>query len=252
MPRREVFSTGRSPAAEALLSIFTISLAITTAIGARRNLRTGASDVVAARQLAIFVALSSLASLLLRAHYVPAGTAETFWLLAVTGWSLLWAGVSWMGYVSCEPYLRRRLPGTLISWTRAMAGRLRDPLVGRDVLIGLLAGVCVTALVIARLQASHQTPPDLLRGQALVSLQSPREALAVIVFAVQDGLLWSVALLVSIVLIRQLVRKTWIVVAILMTVASPLSPAALRDVRISRISFCSASLCFSRRCVLGC
>ena len=36
--------------------------------------------------------------------------------------------------------MRRRWPQTLISWTRVLAGRLRDPLVGRDVLVGAACG----------------------------------------------------------------------------------------------------------------
>jgi hypothetical protein len=32
--------------------------------------------------------------------------------------------------------VRRRWPATLVSWSRLLAGRFRDPLVGRDVLAG--------------------------------------------------------------------------------------------------------------------
>jgi hypothetical protein len=39
--------------------------------------------------------------------------------------------------------------------------------------------------------------------------------------------LWSVALLVSIVLTRQVVRKTWILVPLMMAVASPLTPGGV-------------------------
>ena len=34
-----------------------------------------------------------------------------------------------------------RWPQTLIAWTRLLAGRLRDPLVGRDILVGGLFGI---------------------------------------------------------------------------------------------------------------
>jgi hypothetical protein len=42
--------------------------------------------------------------------------------------------------------VRKRWPESLISWTRALAGRLRDPLVGRDVLLGCLLGLTLEAL----------------------------------------------------------------------------------------------------------
>ena len=52
-------------------------------------------------------------------------------------------------YMAFEPYVRRRSPRTLISWTRLLAGRFRDPLVGADLLVGCVlasALLCVDAL----------------------------------------------------------------------------------------------------------
>jgi serine/threonine-protein kinase len=45
-----------------------------------------------------------------------------------------------------EPYVRRRWPATLVSWSRLLAGGFRDPLVGRDVLVGCLFGAFVAAV----------------------------------------------------------------------------------------------------------
>ena len=44
-------------------------------------------------------------------------------------------------YLALEPVMRRRCPHRLTAWTRLTSGRWRDPLVGRDVLIGVLIGV---------------------------------------------------------------------------------------------------------------
>jgi hypothetical protein len=44
-------------------------------------------------------------------------------------------------YVGVEPAVRRRWPGRLTGWVRLFAGRVRDPLVGRDILVGLACGV---------------------------------------------------------------------------------------------------------------
>jgi len=44
-------------------------------------------------------------------------------------------------YLALEPFVRRRWPRWIISWSRLLAGGLRDPLVGRDFLIGALSGV---------------------------------------------------------------------------------------------------------------
>jgi hypothetical protein len=51
-----------------------------------------------------------------------------------------------VGYLAVEPAVRRRWPWRLTAWTRLFAGRWRDPMVGRDLLAGMLLGtaaVCV-------------------------------------------------------------------------------------------------------------
>jgi hypothetical protein len=46
----------------------------------------------------------------------------------------------WLLYVALEPYVRRRWPERIIAWSRLLAGGYRDPLVGRDLLIGVVCG----------------------------------------------------------------------------------------------------------------
>ena len=45
-----------------------------------------------------------------------------------------------MFYLAVEPYARRFWPDALLAWTRLLSGRLRDPRVGRELLIGLSFG----------------------------------------------------------------------------------------------------------------
>jgi serine/threonine-protein kinase len=47
-------------------------------------------------------------------------------------------------YLALEPVVRKRWPWRLVGWSRLLAGRVRDPLVGRDVLVGLAAGTVLT------------------------------------------------------------------------------------------------------------
>jgi len=55
--------------------------------------------------------------------------------------SLYWAALVGFSYLVLEPFVRRLWPQAVISWNRLLAGRWRDPLVGRDVLIGVLSGL---------------------------------------------------------------------------------------------------------------
>jgi len=46
-----------------------------------------------------------------------------------------------------EPFVRRRWPQMLISWTRLLSGDWRDPLVARDALVGCAFGVLTCSLI---------------------------------------------------------------------------------------------------------
>jgi hypothetical protein len=63
----------------------------------------------------------------------------------------------WLFYVALEPYVRRFWPQLLIGWTRLLSGRFRDPVVGRDVLVGVAAGMIAASLI-----ASRELVPRLL------------------------------------------------------------------------------------------
>jgi serine/threonine-protein kinase len=57
---------------------------------------------------------------------------------------MFWGGASWVLYLGLEPHIRKVWPHTLIGWTRVLSGRWRDPMVGRDLLVGFSAGLCMT------------------------------------------------------------------------------------------------------------
>jgi serine/threonine-protein kinase len=60
-------------------------------------------------------------------------------------WSV-WAAIFGMIYLALEPTVRRRWPWRLVASGRLLDGRLRDPLVGRDLLVGLAAGTVISVL----------------------------------------------------------------------------------------------------------
>jgi hypothetical protein len=61
--------------------------------------------------------------------------------------SLYVAAYAYLAYLAIEPYVRRRWPNMLISWTRALTGRFADPRLGRDLLAGCLAGMLRSIIV---------------------------------------------------------------------------------------------------------
>jgi predicted Ser/Thr protein kinase len=48
-------------------------------------------------------------------------------------------------YVALEPIVRRYWPNLLVSWSRLFSGRITDPKIGRDILVGTLVGTLISA-----------------------------------------------------------------------------------------------------------
>ena len=113
---------------------------------ARRNLRLGRGDRRGASRLAAFVFAAWAVAWFFGAHHVP-NFSELVLFLEFLAWGLALSCFFWVLYIALEPYVRRRWPATLVSWSRLLAGGFRDPLVGRDVLVGCLLGAFATFLV---------------------------------------------------------------------------------------------------------
>jgi serine/threonine-protein kinase len=82
-------------------------------------------------------------------------------------YSLLYGAMAWLFYLAAEPFVRRYWPSTIISWNRLLAGRAGDPLVGRDIFVGVLFGLCYQLLnCVDRLMGSWLglSAPRLLAG----------------------------------------------------------------------------------------
>ena len=95
---------------------------------------------------------------------------------------LLNAGILWVIYIALEPYVRRYCPEILMSWSRLLGGRVRDARVGRDLLVGVFAGVGVQFLRFGLLLLpgllGYAPPPP--RGTNLAFLLGTRQALSML------------------------------------------------------------------------
>jgi serine/threonine-protein kinase len=101
---------------------------------ALRNLRLGRGDRRGALRLSMFIfAAGALSNTLETGELSGLSRGPTIVLFV--------PAYAWLLYIALEPHLRRIWPETLIGWSRLLAGRVRDPLVGRDVLVGVLIAV---------------------------------------------------------------------------------------------------------------
>jgi serine/threonine-protein kinase len=111
------------------------------------NVAKGRGDRKGAWRLAGVTVGVNLLAWLLAARYSAAADSVAAALITAAGAALLWGAVGWMYYIAIEPLIRRRWPQAIVSWSRLLSGGWRDPLVGREVLIGTLLGVGWVVLV---------------------------------------------------------------------------------------------------------
>lgn len=180
---------------------------------ARRNLRAGRGDMKRALRLATALMALRLAIWLLSGHH--AGGAITEQIMTAIAWSLYDFAYAGIFYVAIEPYVRRLWPRMLTSWVRLMDGKLGDPQVGRDVLIGGVAGTLIAVAV-----AGHQAAPVLFGAppgrpdnvgyieHQLASLLGVTAQLGEILWLVRSNVILIMAFVVMLVTACVLLRKT--------------------------------------------
>jgi len=143
-----------------------------SAFFAVRNIRRGRGDRKGALRVAAFCTIVYALADLAFAEHRSILNGEWNVLEGLFGRALYLGGMVWLMYMAIEPYLRRRMPQTVIGWSRLLAGRWRDPMVGRDVLVGVLCGLAVDlALNLTRVAPGwfglQDPPPAWLRFSIL-------------------------------------------------------------------------------------
>jgi hypothetical protein len=118
------------------LAVLFLGVILLTSLLAWKNLRLGRGDRRGAFRLALFVFAVRMVGWIVAAHHVPTFGEVTEGFLASQQSALYWACVVALLHLALEPFVRRRWPEWIISWSRLLAGDVRDPLVGRDILIG--------------------------------------------------------------------------------------------------------------------
>jgi serine/threonine-protein kinase len=105
---------------------------------ARYNWMHGRGDVRGAAIVFLYLLSAILLSIVLGAHRISV-IDQLSMALSVSAPAAIF-------YLALEPWVRRIWPQALITWSRVLAGRWRDPVVARDVAIGVLAAVCINCL----------------------------------------------------------------------------------------------------------
>jgi hypothetical protein len=152
------------------------------------------------------------------AHH-PGLRAEELGLFVLgTGTALFVSLLIWLFYVALEPLVRRFWPHALISWTRLLANGPSDPVVARELLVGLTLGTVLTLLVVSGLRLSDflgriaPEPQWSIGLDALLGVRYGLDQLLTVPLAA-SGLATGTFLLLA--LLRQVLRREWLAATVL-------------------------------------
>ena len=137
-------TAGQQRAAAVIVGVSTIVVGI-AAVFAWRHVRQGRADIRGASRAGAVLFGCSLADWACRANHVPTTEELTSLSWAISA-AAFYGGGFWALYVALEPYVRRRWPQSMVSWSRLIGGGIRHPLVGGHLLVGLAFGVAYTVL----------------------------------------------------------------------------------------------------------
>jgi len=181
-----------------------------------RNLRLGRGDRRTAIRFALYLGIVRLLWLV-GAHHVAAQGE----------WAILWAHYAfttlrivlvWIFYLAVEPYARRLWPHSLVTWVRFAGGRWRDPLVGRDILVGVSAGALLANLIwlsgwlMPRLTGLPGASPVYVLSM-LEALRRGAHVVAALAIDHTDAILInSLFFMLILVILRLVLRRTWLAI----------------------------------------
>jgi hypothetical protein len=187
------------------------ALLVGSVLMVRRNVRRKRGDEAGSWRLGNFLFFVFLTMWALQAHHVASLTEFGMIVLALA-WAFLISTFARQLYFGLEPFVRRRDPHTLIGWARLISGQIRDPLVGRDILIGTAYGVLLGAFesvddVVLPLFGALPPQP----GTALMeNLLGVRSTLGSIFRNICVYVLFSLGVFFILFLLRLVVKKDWI------------------------------------------
>jgi tRNA A-37 threonylcarbamoyl transferase component Bud32 len=203
------------------LSVAGTILVVLLLIGAvalvRYNLRHGRADTSGAGRIAIGLIVIWIAAWVLGGKHVVEVDVETDLFFGFLAIALLNVGFTWLFYLALEPFVRRYCPDFLISWTRLLQGRITDPLVARDLLVGLAGGfiIILTSLIASQMAPLFGAPPLPPRVTPVDFMHGARHTISSVLRVIPNALQGAmVATFAYVVLLAISGRRRWVPTAV--------------------------------------
>lgn len=209
-------SSGANKAANIINLIMGLSILLVSALLARRAFAQGKGDRQGAFRIACLIFVSNMTLWLCRSHIAPtAGTFGHFFIATST--ALYWACLMWLIYMAVEPYVRRHWPQAIISWSRLLTGRLRDPVVGRDLLFGVVLGLVWVLIFQSRYVLMEHMGASPATGLTDFLLGT-RRTLGAWLMQVPSSIRTTLVFFFVLFLLRALLRKQWLAVVVFVAI----------------------------------
>ena len=207
----EVWTPAGNRFAAIVFGILGVATLLFSLYFAYHNLRSGRGDRRGAIRFAFTSYAVSFIFLILTSHHLYDVGYEWEWLQASIGMA---AGIPLtmaVFYLALEPYIRRTWPELLVSWTRILSGKFTDPLVGRDVFLGILLGAAQVSLWVSLVAAPFFLS---VRGETPYfepsTLESTPAFLGDTLQKLNDSLTNSIGALTVMFLMGKLTKRKWI------------------------------------------
>jgi hypothetical protein len=206
-PERMTQSAGVAPG-DLVVLLLVLALG---AFLAWRNFRAKRGDIRGANRVAAFVfALAWLDDMLSTHHIAALSEANVIVLGAIIN-AAVPAATIWAVYLAFEPYVRRRWPQSMITWSRVLSGGFRDPLVGAHLLFGLALGIGLAPLNSCDHLALGQYGP--VTNAGLLSSLDARGLADNLLTKMVGAFLFGMLLTFVFMLLRVLLRRQWLAAA---------------------------------------
>jgi predicted Ser/Thr protein kinase len=180
-----------------------------------RNLRSKRGDIRGAMVVGISIIVLYLFDHLFFSNIGEVGLFDL--LLVMTygsplGHALIHGVSMALAYLAIEPYIRRLWPSVLVSWARLVAGRFKDPIIGRDVLIGVAFGAVIeiigTGTQIFERSLGLLTTPTKLSDDLFITMISAPSTVGTVCYSIAVAFLRATGFFTLLVIFRFILRSS--------------------------------------------
>jgi len=194
----------------AMFVVVAIGVFVLSLVFARKNLKLGRGDWRGALRASGFFLIVVFIGFLLTPHYSSSAVWIWTWFQVEFGIAAGTALTFGVFYLALEPYVRRTWPEMLISWSRLLVGGWRDPLVGRDLLIGTLFGIAASIAPLARVALPYWFPiANISAGAGVESQLGTVPAFIGGICLQSEALMNAMGTLACLFVIARITRRKW-------------------------------------------